>query len=83
MIKDIYYQSANTLLFFLEDDSTVIIQFAIVTVDNKRLFKRVIVYGSHSVTDISDFDAFNEGLTIEDYMQWTCDNLFEILDALQ
>ena len=83
MIKDIYYTDSKTLSFIMSDESIVKVEFSIIEDDGKRLFRRDIISDSGRWFDILDFDAFNEGLTISDYMDFTCDNPIDIFETME
>ena len=82
MFKDMIFLNDDTVSFILKDGQNVTIRFSIVYVDGAKLYKRVITTESGSFENVSDFDVFEEGLTVQDFIQWTADNFCEITEQL-
>lgn len=70
------YIGNDTVIYTLEDGRKLTIKFS---VSQEKAFSREITDSAgNKFYDEADFDVFNEGLTLEDYAQWTADNFIEI-----
>ena len=76
-VRSTKYLGKDTVSYILEDGRAFSIQFSIVTSGNKKIYKRLISENGTRYSTSCAWDIFNEGLTCEDYAQWTADNFSE------
>ncbi len=77
------YIGDDTVIFHLEDGRIFTIKFTVTDTVMGKQFRREIKDDNGSMyADDSMFDVFDEGLTSEDYAQWTADNFSEIEELL-
>lgn len=73
------YIGDDTVVYTLEDGRKFTIKFSIANKEGRKVYFRDITDDDgNRVLDDSEFDIFNEGLSTEDYAQWTADNFSEI-----
>lgn len=83
-VRETRYLGNDTVSYILEDGKEFSIQFSIVNSDGKKMYKRLISENAVKHMDLCEWDIFDEGLTCEDFAQWTADNFSEeILDCLE
>ena len=74
------YAGNDTVIYTLENGK----QYKIAFTMNGRLFVRIVTDETgKTYRDESDFDIFNDGLTVYDFMQWTADNFHEITELME
>lgn len=83
-VTETEYIGNDTVLFTLEDGRKYSIRFSIETRADGKLYCREVHDGRGlSICDRTEFDVFGEGLTTEDYAQWTADNFCEIEELVE
>lgn len=75
------YLGDDTVRYLTDDGKKFDIRFE-KTADG-RFFREVTVNDGTHFSDTEEYDIFNEGLSVEDYAQWTADNFEEILEGIE